>query len=74
MQGHTEECTILVIEALRQRGYVGQWRHVSTTRFVLPQRRPRVWALFLKVRRGMGLKTIREHERERVGPSLQLHF
>ena len=64
VQGHTEKGTLLVIEALRERGYVGQWRKVSATRFFLPQRRPRVWALFLKVRRGMGPKAIREHERE----------
>jgi hypothetical protein len=37
---------------------------VSATRFFLPQRRPRVWDLFLKVRRGMGPRAIREHERE----------
>ena len=43
---------------------MGQWRKVSATLFFLPQRRPRVWALFLKVRRGMGPKAIREHERE----------
>ena len=36
----------------------------SETRFVLPQRRPRVRALFLKVRRGLGPKAIREHEKE----------
>ena len=64
MQGHTEKGTIFVIEALRERGYVGQWRKVSATRFLLPQRRPRVWALFLKVSKGLGPKTIREHERE----------
>jgi len=43
---------------------VGQWRKVSATRFFLPQSRPRVWALFLKVSRGLGPKAIREHERE----------
>ena len=56
--------TIIVIEALRERGYVGQWLKVSATRFFLPQRRPRVWALFIKVRRGLAPKAIREHERE----------
>ena len=64
VQGHTEKCALLVIEALRERGYVGQWRNVSATRSFLPHRRPRVWALFLKVRRGMGPKAILEHERE----------
>ena len=34
------------------------------TRFFLPQRRPRVWALFLKVFRGMGPKAFREHARD----------
>ena len=71
VQGHREKGTIIVIEALRERGYVGQWRKVSATRFFLPQSRPRVWALFLKVSRGLGPKAIREHER--VGPSLRLY-
>ena len=53
-----------MIEALRERGYVGQWRKVSATQFFLPQSRPRVWVLFLKVRGGMGPKAIREHERD----------
>ena len=56
--------TIIVIEALRERGYVGQWRNVSATRFVLPQRRPRVGALVLRVSKGLGPKAIREHEGE----------
>jgi len=43
-QGHTEKGSMIVIEALRERGYVGQWRNVSATRFVFPQRRPREWA------------------------------
>ena len=43
---------------------MGQWRKVSATRFFLPQSRPRVWALLLKVSRGLGPKAIREHERE----------
>ena len=47
VQGRVEKGTLLVIEALRERGYVGQWRKVSATHFFLPQRRPRVWALFL---------------------------
>ena len=63
VQGHVEKGTLLVIEALRERGYVGQWRKVSATQFFLPQSRPRVWALFLKVQGGMGPKAIRERER-----------
>ena len=34
VQGHEEKGTIIVIEALRGRGYVGQWRKVSATRFL----------------------------------------
>ena len=64
VQGGIEKGTLLVIEALKELGYVGQWRKVSATQFFLPQRRPRVWALFLKVRCGMGPKGIREHERD----------
>ena len=64
VQGRVETGTLLVIEALRERGYVGQWRKVSATQFFLPQSRPRVWALFLKVRGGMGPKAIRERERD----------
>ena len=60
VQGRVEKGTLLVIEALRERGYVGQWRRVSATHFFLPQSRPRVWALFLKVRGGMGPKAIQE--------------
>ena len=37
---------------------------MSAPPFFLPQRRPRVWALFLKVRGGMGPKAIRECERD----------
>ena len=33
VQEHTDKGTLLVIEALRERGYVGQWRKVSATRF-----------------------------------------
>jgi hypothetical protein len=33
VQGHNKKGTILVIEALRERGYVGHWRKVSATRF-----------------------------------------
>ena len=32
VHGHTEKGTLLVIEALRERGYVGQWQKVSATR------------------------------------------
>ena len=64
VQGRVEKGSLLVIEALRERGYVGQWRKVSATHFFLPQRRPRVWALFLKIHGGMGPKAIRERERD----------
>ena len=62
--GRVEKGTLLVIEALKERGYVGQWRKVSATNFYLPQRRPRVWALFLKVRGGMGPKATRQGEED----------
>ena len=64
VQGRVERGTFLIIEALRERGYVGQWRKVSATHFFLPQRRPRVWALFLKVCRGIGPKAIKEREQD----------
>ncbi len=64
LQGQVEKGTLLIIEALRERGYVGQWRRVSATNFFLPQRRPRVWALFLKVRGGIGPKATRDRERD----------
>ena len=64
VQGRVEKGTLLIIEALRERGYVGQWRKVSPTHFFLPQRRPRVWALFLKVRGGMGPKAIQAREQD----------
>ena len=53
-----EKGTLVVIQALKERGYVGQWRKVSPTYFFLPQRRLRVWGLFLKLRRGHGPKAI----------------
>ncbi len=40
VQGHREQCMIIVIEALRERGYVGQWRKVSATLFFLSQAVP----------------------------------
>ena len=64
VQGRVEKGTLLVIEALRELGYVGQWRKVSATHFFLPQRRPRVWALFLKVVKGVGPKAMKERERD----------
>ena len=64
VQGRVEKGTLLVIEALKERGYVGQWRKVSPTSFFLPQRRPRVWALFLKVRGGMGPKAMLDRDRD----------
>ena len=63
VQGRIERGTVLVIEALKERGYVGSWRKVSPTSFFLPQRRPRVWALFLKVR-GMGPKAMLDRDRD----------
>ena len=42
VQGHTEKGTLLVIEALRERGYVGQWRNVSATRVLATAPSPSV--------------------------------
>ena len=64
LAGRVEKGTLVVIEALKERGYVGQWRRVSATNFFLPQRRPRVWGLFLKVRGGMGPKAVKMRERD----------
>ena len=64
VQGRLEKGTALVIEALKERGYVGGWRKVSPTQFFLPQRRPRVWALFLKVLGGIGPKALQARERD----------
>ena len=58
IKGRTEKGTALVVEALRERGYIGEWRKISATLFGLPQRRPRVWGLFHKVRGGIGPKAI----------------
>ena len=63
IQGHTEKGTLIVIEALRERGYVGQWTRALASRFAVPQSRPRVWALFLKVQGGVGPKAIAGRER-----------
>ena len=62
--GQQEKGTSLVIEALKERGYVGSWRKVSATNFFLPQRRPRVWGLFLKIRDGVGPKATKQREKD----------
>ena len=54
VDGYREKGTQQVKDALRERGYVGDWVKVSPTSFYLPQRRGRVWALFLKVVAGFG--------------------
>ena len=56
IKGRTEKGTALVVEDLNERGYIGEWRKISATLFGLPQRRPRVWGLFHKVRGGIGPK------------------
>ena len=43
IQGRTEKGTTLVVDALKERGYIGEWKRISATHFGLPQRRPRVW-------------------------------
>lgn len=41
--------THYILDELARQGYVGQWRNMSPTMFFLPQSRPRVYGLFLKV-------------------------
>lgn len=64
LAGHVEKGTLVANEALRERGYVGQWRKVSATNYFLPQSRPRVWALFLKVHGGVGPKATMAREKD----------
>ena len=46
VQGHTEKGTLLVIEALRERGHVGQWRKgFSNTVFLATTPSPNVGAV-----------------------------
>ena len=42
IEGRTEKGTKLVVDALRERCYEGEWRNISATRFCLPHSRPRV--------------------------------
>ncbi|MFM7989988.1 MAG: DNA cytosine methyltransferase, partial [Candidatus Fonsibacter sp.] len=42
IKGRTEKGTALVVEALKERGYIGEWKIISATHFGPPQRRPRV--------------------------------
>ena len=58
IKGRTEKGTALVVEALRERGYIGEWKRISATHFGLPQRRPRVWGFFCKMHGGIGPKAI----------------
>jgi len=58
IQGRTEKGTTLVVDALKERGYIGEWKRISATHFGLPQRRPRVWGFFLKMIGGIGPKAI----------------
>ena len=62
--GRKERGTIIVKDALRERGYVGQWAKISATRFFLPKRRPRVWGLFLKMLGGVGPRAIERREQD----------
>lgn len=64
LAGQVEKGTIIVVDALREHGYVGQWVKISATHFHLPQRRPRMWGFFLKVRGGMGPKAIAARQRD----------
>ena len=57
IKGRTEKGAALVVDARRERGYVGEWRKIAATRFCLPQSRPRVRGLFVKLHGGLGPKT-----------------
>ena len=56
--GTHEKGTKLVVEALKEKGYVGKWVRISAIHFGLPQRRPRVWGLFLRTISGVGPKAV----------------
>ena len=56
ISGKIEKGTEVVVEVLRELGFVGKWKRLSATHFGLPQRRPRVWGLFTKLRNGVGPK------------------
>ena len=49
IKGRTEKGAALVVDTLRERGYAGEWRKITATRFCLPQRRPRAWGPFIKL-------------------------
>ena len=51
-----------VSEQLQEFGYVGRFVEVSSHKFFLPQHRPRVWGLFLKLSCGLGPKGVSERE------------
>ena len=46
------------VEALQERGFADNGARLSATHFGLPQRRPRVWGLFTKLRDGVGPKAM----------------
>ena len=54
VQGHREKGTIIVIEALRERGYVGQWRKVSAKRFFLATTPSSSWGIVPQGEQGPG--------------------
>ena len=56
IEGRTEKGTKLVVDALRERCYEGEWRNISATRFCLPHSRPRVWGSSSNYMEGLGLK------------------
>ena len=64
IDGSTERGTKLVVESLQEKGYVGKWMRLSAVHFHLPQKRPRVWGLFLKVRGGVGPKSVEARKKD----------
>ena len=67
ISGTIEKGTEVVVEALQEVGFIGKWTRLSATHFGLPQRRPRVWGLFAKLRDGLGPKA-REERMQQMSP------
>jgi site-specific DNA-cytosine methylase len=51
-----EKGTEVVAAALTELGYVGSWQHLDAFDFYLPQSRPRIYGIFLRLTKGFGPK------------------
>ena len=59
--------TNYISDELAKHGFVGQWQRVSPTAFYLPQSRPRVYGLFLRLSDlSLGGKTAREQDLQKA--------